>query len=322
MPAFATSYFGNRIVRYVQADMRRLATEGFGIVVHTFSEHDLRYYRAAMSRIVAASHDAGLEVWLDPWGLGGVFGGEAFSDVALKEPGWSQRSAGGARLPACCPSHPGFRGFVDEWIEASLAAGADAVFWDEPHLHAGDDGGSSGCWCSYCRAIAEDAGETDAAWRREVALSAFLLRACGRVAAGGGTNVVCLLPHDRPDGAVPWAPVARAPGVRGLGTVPFWVLRGEEPEPCVTRLARDVITTTSRLGISSHVWIQAFQVPRGREDEITVAIRAAASAGVDVIAAWGFDACESMPFLACARPEIAWRAVLAGIDEVRDGARG
>ena len=104
--------------------MIRLRGEGLGVVVHTFSENDLLYYRGTMKRIVAASQEAGLRVWLDPWGLGGVFGGEAFSDAALKEADWAQISSTGNRLPACCPSHPGFRNFLTEWIGAGLETGA------------------------------------------------------------------------------------------------------------------------------------------------------------------------------------------------------
>ncbi|MCX7765746.1 MAG: hypothetical protein N2246_03455, partial [Candidatus Sumerlaeia bacterium] len=73
------SYFGNRILRYVEQDMRTLARLGCTFVVHTFSENDFYFYRGTMQEIVALSHAAGLTVYLDPWGVGKVFGGEAFT---------------------------------------------------------------------------------------------------------------------------------------------------------------------------------------------------------------------------------------------------
>ncbi len=63
----------------------------------------------------------------------------------------------------------------------------------------------------------------------------------------------------------------------------------------------------------SHLWIQAFQIPAGREPEITLAIRAAAAVGIETIAVWGFEACAAMSSLGCERPAVAWKAVLAGL---------
>src|SRR3989454_5865380 len=148
----ATSYFGNRILRHVRVDVRRLREEGFNIVVHTFSENDLRFYRRSMRDIVEVTREAGMRVWIDPWGLGGVFGGETFSEAVLHHPDWSQVTANGDKLPACCPSNPGFQGFIREWTDAAFETGADAVFWDEPHFYSGEDG--TGCYCKYCQNIA------------------------------------------------------------------------------------------------------------------------------------------------------------------------
>src|SRR5262245_51746503 len=52
---FATSYFGNRILRHVITDMNALRQNGFDIVLHTFSELDLRFYPRTMVEIVDAS---------------------------------------------------------------------------------------------------------------------------------------------------------------------------------------------------------------------------------------------------------------------------
>src|SRR2546430_5219072 len=73
------AYFGVRIPRHVARDMEDLARRGFTGVLHTFSENDLAYYRETMGRIVEISHELGLEVQMNPWGLGRTFGGEAES---------------------------------------------------------------------------------------------------------------------------------------------------------------------------------------------------------------------------------------------------
>lgn len=304
----ATSYFGNRIVRHVRADVRKLREEGFDIVVHTFSENDLRFYRKSFRDIVDVTREAGLRVWIDPWGVGGVFGGEAFSDAALHHRDWLQLAANGDKLPACCPCNPGFQAFMREWTDAAVETGADAVFWDEPHFYSAG-GKVTGCYCSYCRDLAE-AGRS--------AIGSFLSELCAGVKNRGRQNVLCLLPStlERADtfngNHALWLE-----NVANLGSTPFWALRGAEPEQYISVVGREVKAIASRAGIQTHLWIQGFNIPAGREEEIRRATLAAAEAGVDVVAIWGFDACESMSFLSCERPHVAWAAFLKAIEQLR-----
>lgn len=307
---FATSYFGNRALRHVQRDMQQLSQEGFSIVVHTFSENDLRFYGRTMQDIVAATADLGLKVWLDPWGLGGVFGGEAFSHVALHEPSWCQIRPDGSRLPACCPNNPGFRAFVGEWLDAACAMDVEAVFFDEPHFYPETAGQVAGCACEHCRACSER--ESNAS-----SVVDFLHWSCAQAEQRGKKSVVCLLPDDRAEGATDWKAVARARGLDNLGTGPYWALRGEQARDCVTGFGQQAVAAASQAGLRSHVWIQGFQIPAGREQEITTAVLAAARTGTDVIAVWGFEACAAMSALACERPHEAWRAFLEGMSRAR-----
>ena len=295
----ATSYFGNRIVRHVETDVRRLRTQGFDILVHTFSENDLRFYRETMKEIVKATHESGLEVWIDPWGVGGVFGGEAFSDAALRHRHWLQVDASGNQLPACCPSNPGFQAFIRHWIEAALETGADAVFWDEPHFYSNNKNEPLGCHCKYCRELAE---------QNQPAIGSFLREVCSRVKNAGSKNVVCVLPSSLQDQRTDWLQ-----SVTNLGSTPFWSLHDADPEQYVTDVGAQVKQAASRAGIQTHLWIQGFRIPAGKEEEIQRSTVAAAKLGVDVIAIWGFDGCEAMSALACERPQIAWASFLAAI---------
>jgi len=72
------SYFGNRTLRHVKKDMEKMIEDGCNLVVHTMSEHDIAYHSQTMIDIVKVSRDVGLEVFLDPWGIGRVFGGNHF----------------------------------------------------------------------------------------------------------------------------------------------------------------------------------------------------------------------------------------------------
>ena len=98
------AYFGSRIVRHVARDMEDLR-RGFN-VLHTLSENDLAYYRDTMKAIVDASHANGLEVQMNPWGVGRTFGGEAESRFVLFRPDACQVLDDGRRVPAGCLNTP------------------------------------------------------------------------------------------------------------------------------------------------------------------------------------------------------------------------
>lgn len=67
-----TAYHGNRILKHVREDMEDIARHNMNLVVHMFTHTDWERHLGVMKDIVSASRDAGLEVWIDNWGLGGL----------------------------------------------------------------------------------------------------------------------------------------------------------------------------------------------------------------------------------------------------------
>ena len=76
---FAVSYFGNRYPHHARQDLPAIAATGADIVVHVMSEADLRWNPATLAELIAIGRESGLQPWLIPWALGGVFGGESAS---------------------------------------------------------------------------------------------------------------------------------------------------------------------------------------------------------------------------------------------------
>lgn len=128
------SYFGTRDPRHVRRDMADIAAHHCTFVVHTYSEEDSAFYSKAMKEVVAISHEEGLSVWLDPWGVGGVFGGEAFSRFVMEHPEACQYLADGTEVAAACLNREAFRDFIKKWIDSAAETHADGLFWDEPHF--------------------------------------------------------------------------------------------------------------------------------------------------------------------------------------------
>src|SRR5205823_3819251 len=107
--SIGVSYFGNRILRHVAADMDDLAARGFTGVLHTMSENDLTYYRDTIGKMVEISHAAGLFVQVGPWGVGRTFGGEAESLFVANHPHVGQVLDSGRPVAAGCLNSEAYR---------------------------------------------------------------------------------------------------------------------------------------------------------------------------------------------------------------------
>ena len=77
---FGVSYFGVRNPQHFQRDLEDIARLGFTSIIFTFSEEDHRFYQGSLTEFVRRTHQQGLKAFVDPWGVCGVFGGEAFSE--------------------------------------------------------------------------------------------------------------------------------------------------------------------------------------------------------------------------------------------------
>jgi hypothetical protein len=321
------AYFGNRILRHAAADMADAAERGFTGVLHTFSEHDLAHYRQQMARIIAASHDVGLQVQLSPWGLGHVFGGEADSRWVADNPRQCQVLGGTTPVSAACPSNPGFRDFVRAWADAAVDAGADRIFWDEPAWARPETVGlpahAAACGCASCRAAfahrfaaSMPARLTDevAAFRRTV-LTEFIQELVAHVAARGVASTVCLLPPVGDDGAddTPgvgdWAAIAATPGVDALATAPYWKVFDQPPAQFVGAAAARVRDAAHAHGARAQLWQQGFGFGPDELPDFRTAVRAGRDAGVDELWVWGYEAGGHMSSLGTREPEVVWEAV-------------
>jgi hypothetical protein len=316
------SYFGNRILRHVQVDMEDLVTRGFTGVLHTFSENDLTWYPAQMARIVAASHDVGLEVQVNPWGLAHVFGGEAESLFMTKNPHLGQVFADGRQVGAGCPSRPEFRAFVKRWAEAAVELGADRVFWDEPHwahpVRFDRDPAAALAWTCVCEACSEafegrfghpmprELTEEVRTFREDV-LADFVRELVVHTASIGGRSTVCLLPSiDGLHAVDRWEPIASIPDLDTLATDPYWSFFDQDVTSFVGGLSARTVDLSRRYGLTPQIWIQGFKLGPEDEADIHAAVQAARDAGVDDLWTWGYEACGHMSHLETREPARVW----------------
>jgi hypothetical protein len=324
--ALGVSYFGNRFAdHYRERDLPAIVDAGCGFVVHTFSEHDHTYYTEALHALVTATHDAGLQAWLDPWGVGGLFAGEAFSDFLVRHPDSWQVRPDGTRVAQACPNAPASRELIVQWVDAAAATGADVVFWDDPSLPDGTDK-RSGCVCGHCHlAFLAHRGVTIpirdhltvTAFQRESML-AFIGDACAMAKARGLRNVVGVVPGAARGGEAALEALTSIPSVDTIATSPLWRAHRQPLDAYVTEAAADLVAACRRSGKRSMGWLQAFGIPVGAEEEIGRAAKLLANAGVEAIAAWSYWAGEPMTPVRSGDPGAAWQAVRSAFAALSD----
>lgn len=102
---------------------------------------------------------------------------------------------------------------------------------------------------------------------------------------------------------------AAIPDLDVFGTDPYWYLFGTDAEMFMRAYGRAARDACQKHGRQLQLWLQAFRVPGGREDELRIGARVAGELGADYLAAWSFRATESMSQIACRDSERAWRVL-------------
>lgn len=320
-----TSYFGSRILRHVREDMEKMINDGCNFVVHTMSEYDVTYHPENMIDIVKVSKDLGLSVFLDPWGVGRVFGGESFSTFVKQYPDSRQKisfAEGGIRVNKACLNSWIFKDKMLDWIELAAKTGADGVFWDEPHLFYGELNelfGKTrtiwGCMCSTCKDIFKnqygyemplDFTEEIMVFRQNTILN-FLEYLTDASSGKGLKNAVCVFPSDEPKyGIYQWESVVKMKNIDIFGSDPYWLCYGKDVNDFVESISNKVVNLCRKFNKEPQIWIQGFRVPEGREGEVSTAIKVAFDSGVRNIATWCFEAGACMSYISSDRPEMVW----------------
>ncbi|HEU4672244.1 MAG TPA: hypothetical protein VFS32_05030 [Candidatus Limnocylindrales bacterium] len=327
------AYFEGRARRHILPDLDDMVASGCTYVVHCMSEFDARWQRETVARLVAETKARGMRVWLDPYGVGEVFGGEPFSRFGAVHPDARQLDSTGRPTTRACPNQPAFREWVYRWLDDAATVGAEMIFWDEPTWDVRERGAVWSCRCERCRAgfrerfgaeMPEDYVDEVKAFQ-ELSMAELLGDVCERAHRLGMENAVCIMPPEASNpGFRDWDRAASIRGLDNFGTDPYWfsfLPPGEGSAAAyVGEHARRTVEVADRHGIDHHVWIQAFEVPAGREREIDEAIDAAVAAGARNLAAWSYDGCDAMSSCTSERPEETWAAVARSFRRVRDRA--
>ncbi len=317
------SYYGNRIPWRVREDLKVIRDAGCNYIVLTFSEEDLEFYQGAFAEIIKGCHEFGLEVWMDPWAVGQVFGGETYSSLVAKNLSLRQISSLGESLAIACPNHPVFRDYLLKWIRTCKKLGADVLFWDEPHfmIYPEPEGQDQipklwACRCSLCREKFKkrhglpmpDRMTPQVRSFKEECLVETTHFLCDATVQQGLKASVCLLPFENSSTVNDWEKVAQIPTLWSIGTDPYWRPHQSDVGPFVDRFAKRIKKLADQYGKEPHLWILNFNIPSGEEEKIRLAIETGYSAGIRNFAAWSYYGAAYISIRA-EDPQTVWKTL-------------
>ena len=157
---FGTAYFDNIILKHFSTDMKEVKRQGSSFIVLTFSENGVAFHRETFRKMTQEAQRQGLTVLIDPWAIGGIFGGEVLTQLPLWHHEQRQVRSDGRKAPALCLNAPALTDYLKQWVDIVSTFGADYILWDEPHfylnwldVYGGWEVPSTAwsCQCGYCQ---------------------------------------------------------------------------------------------------------------------------------------------------------------------------
>ncbi len=316
------SYFGNKFPEHAQKDFEDILRHNCTYVIITFDENDLQFYAKTFKKLVDIAHRLGLKVYFAPWGVGGFFGGEAFSNFISLNIDARQILFNGKIAPAACINNIKFKKFMKQWTQSAIDTGADVIFWDEPHFYLDwweylkDDSWS--CKCSSCKELFKlkysypmpNEITLDVKKFRRESIKDFLEDICNFSHRQNMKNALCFIPFDEEKaGTSDWDAIASIKHLDIVGTDPYWISANKKLKEYINLFVNRIIEITKKYNKEGQIWVQGFNIPHGREEEISKAIELIADRGIKNIACWSYKGTGHMSYGASDRPDIVWKII-------------
>jgi len=309
------AYHGNRMPHHVEKDMRDMAVHNMNLVVHMFSHTDWDRHKEKMKDIIYISQEAGLEVWVDNWGLGGP-PGDISHFLAYYPDSHVYYSNGDMDPTRACLNSPDFLKFIKEWIDTVGYIGGKTIFWDEPRLPVKTVGDKTyyGCTCQRCRKIFEEKYNRPMPETMDADVNEFIadtiynyvsaITSYAETKAMENVLWVMLDPHDGIS-MESIEKLCRLPSLQNIGSDTYWLGKSNDPYGFVYEGTKFNLDVCDRCQKDHNIWIQAYRNPKGSENDIILATEAAYDAGARTILAWGYYGSDSNDY-AAKNPELAW----------------
>lgn len=326
------AYHGNRLLSHVEQDMKDIIEHHFNTVVHMFSHNDWDRHANIMKEIFDITKSYGLDFWVDNWGLGGPPGDK--SHFLCYHPEAHQYYSDGEMIPVkVCLNSDAYVTWTKEWIDKVYECGARKIFWDEPHLSAKEDKFS--CGCPVCKKLFKERygkempviPDADCYDFQEWSIVNYFKKVTEYSHAKGMINIVCVMLSANIGISLDnIGALGTLDSLDNIGSDPYWI-SSRYPERTGIETYKFVYTNTrknlevcEKCGKDHNIWIQGYNNPAGREEDIVYAAEAAYDAGARNILVWGFRGSEGNDYRA-KNPDIAWRAAGDAMERILNKER-
>ena len=120
-------------------------------------------------------------------------------------------------------------------------------------------------------------------------------------------NAVCLLPFKEDSiGLSDWSKVVAIDSLDIFGTDPYWVFFNKTLQEYVGGFSREIYELCEHYNKEAQIWIQAYKIPAGREEELKEAIAVSHAEGVRNFAAWSYYGNAYMSYNRSENPQKVW----------------
>jgi hypothetical protein len=283
---FGCSFFGCRYPEHLKQELLYLKSVKFNTILFTFSENDYFFYFDTIKEMVGIAKSLDFTVYINPWGVLGIFGGEAFSKWLLDNTDIWQTDNNNNKVPHACINHPKTLDLLNLWLKKSLMTDADYLFWDEPHFYFKDFQNKTGIWgctCEICRDKFSSIYKypfpteinSDLSEFRSRSICSFLKKLCITVKESNKKNNICLLPTEDTlmGGLSVWEEIIPLKNyIDILSTDPYWQRKNENVDEYVGYYSKKLKKLAEKINCKSELWIQAYKIIGNRENEIVNAV--------------------------------------------------
>lgn len=294
------AYHGNRMLNHAEADLRDMAENNCNVVVHMLSHTDWNRHLKVIKDIVDMTHSFGMEAWVDNWGICGSPGDT--SHFLSYYPDSHMMYSDGEMVPIHpCLNSSDFRKFVKEWIDAVEFCGAKKIFWDEPHLPQKEETGKIiySCACHRCRKLFKEKfgyemprfQNDDVLNFRVNTIVDFFREMTVYSKSKGMENSVCLMIRttDADDMEVRVTKaVCELDTMDDVGSDPYCACNVDNVYKYTYDITKFNIDICNKVGKSHNIWVQTYNNPLGKEEQIIEMIDGCYDAGARTILCWSY----------------------------------
>lgn len=282
------SYIPAHLPHHIETDMKAMSDIGCNQVLFAMSENNIFILEGAWKYGLGIARDKGLKPMAAVWGYANTFGGGRISRLMLDDTEMWVRDCSGNLSPLACYNNPKTTQHFLVIADRLAEAGFESIFIDEPTTQP--------CWCTHCQTKYRLRNHAELGTDpNSPEMQQFLRQNCIDYVATLCKGVkqthpemetmACLMPHDE----AMWQQIVEIGELDNFGTDTYWFLKEAhltiDQSVGICSRCRDLAVKHNK---RSHIWLQGWFIPAGKEQELYEGGLRLARTGHDSFYTWSY----------------------------------